>query len=48
MSNRALEIVKRDRNLHSDRLLWLTRDDLWYLGWSNDGMLTKKVDFRAV
>lgn len=43
-----LELVKRDKNLGSDYLLWLTQDDLWYLGWSNKGLLTKEVEFKVV
>ncbi len=42
-----LDIVKTNKDLHSDRLLWLTKDDMWYLGWSNAGMLTKKVDIKV-
>lgn len=42
-----LDIVKTNKDLHSDRLLWLTKDDMWYIGWSNPGMLTKKVDIKV-
>ena len=42
-----LEKAKRDKNLHSDRLLWITKDTMWYLGWGNEGILTKKVDISV-
>lgn len=44
----VIEQVKKDKNLHSDRILWLTKDHMWYLGWSNVSMLTQKVEFQVV
>ncbi len=48
IDNHILKEMTLNKNLTSDRLLWVTLDTLWYLGWSNTEILTKKVDIKVV
>lgn len=48
IDNQIMKEMSHNKDLTSDRLLWIDMDTLWYLGWSNTKMLTKKVDFKVI
>lgn len=40
--------MKDNKDWNNDKILWITKDIMWYLGWNNEHMLTKKVDFKVI
>lgn len=50
-----MSVLKQARDLKntndfisSDYILWLTKDSMWYLGWTNQDMLTKSVSIQVL
>lgn len=41
-------MAKQSKDLHFDYILWIDKDVMWYLGWSNDQMITKKVEIKVI
>ena len=41
-------MAKATKDLHYDYILWIDKDVMWYLGWSNDAMITKGVDIKVI
>jgi hypothetical protein len=42
------QMAKKSKDIHYDYMLWIDKDVMWYLGWSNDAMITKKVDIKVI
>ena len=43
-----IDMAKKDRNISSDRIMWITFDTLRTVGWSNQKLITKAVNIRVI
>lgn len=45
---KVIEMAKSNKGIHNESILWLDSDTMWYLGWRNDKMMTKRVDIKVI
>lgn len=41
-------MAKKSTNPLNDYILWIDKDVMWYLGWKDEEMITKKVDIKVI